>query len=79
MVTSIAVVFICMIVGEDNCCVNVLRSIGRNILVENLTFVDLAVRTLFVYNDKRYNVERIDEDNVTTSNIEDVVVCIKNH
>ena len=43
-VAAIAVVFTRMIVGEDNCCVNILRSIGHNVLVENLASVDLVVR-----------------------------------
>ena len=46
-VVSIAVVFTRMIVGKDNCCVNVLRLIVHNILVDTLTYVDLVVGTLF--------------------------------
>ena len=65
-----------MIVGEDNCCVHVLRAIGHNTLVENLTSVDLAVGTLFVYDEKRWMVEGIDGDDVTASNSDDVVICI---
>jgi len=76
LVAAIAVVFTRMIVGEDNCCVNVLRSIGHNVLVDNLTSVDLVVGTLFVYDEKRWMVEGIDGDDVTASNSDDLVICI---
>ena len=76
-VAAIAVVFTRMIVGEDNCCVNVLRPIGHNVLVDNLTSVDLVVENLFVYDEKRWMVEGIDGDDVTASNSDDVVICIK--
>jgi len=73
-VAAIAVVFTCMIVGEENCCVNVLSDIAHNILVDNLTSVDLVVGTLFLYDDKRWMVEEIDGDDVTASNNDDVVI-----
>ena len=47
-------------------------------LVDNLTSVDLVVGTLFVYDEKRWMVEGIDGDNVTASNSDDVVICLKN-
>ena len=54
-----------------------MRSIGHNVLVENLTSVDLVVGTLFVYDKKRWMVEGIDGDDVTASNSDDIVICIK--
>ena len=76
-VAAIAVVFTRMIVGEDNCCVNVLREIGHNALVENLTSINIVVGTLFLYEDKRWMVEGINGDDVTASNNEDDAICLK--
>lgn len=77
----IVVVVTCMIVGDDSCCVNVLsdvlRDIGHNALKENLISVDLVFGTLFLYVDKKWMVEGIDEDDVTASNTDDDMICLK--
>jgi len=46
-VAAIVVIFTRMIVGEDECSVKVLRDIGHNALVTNLTAIHLVVGTFF--------------------------------
>ena len=39
--------------------------------------MDIVVGIFFVYDEKRWMVERIDGDDVTASNSDDLVICIK--
>ena len=57
-----------MIVGEDNCCLFVLRQIGHRVLVDTLTSVDIFVGTLFIYDGVTWIMKEIDGDNITASN-----------
>ena len=75
-IASIAVVFTCMIVGNDNCCVNVLRLIGHSVLLETLNSVDLVVGTLFLYEGVRWMVEGIEGDIITASNMNDTIIVL---
>jgi len=77
LVAAIAVVFTRMIVGEDECSVQVLRDIGHNALVTNLTAIHLVVGTLFLYDDERWMVEEINGEIVHASNTNDSMICLK--
>ena len=74
---SISVVFTRMIVGEDECSVGVLRDIGHNALVQNLTAINLVVGTYFLYENERWMVEEISGEDVHASNSDDVMICLK--
>ena len=67
-----------MIVGEDECSVNVLRDIGHNALVNNLTAINLVAGTYFLYENERWMVEEISGEDVHASNTDDVMICLKN-
>lgn len=42
-VVNITVVFTCMILGDDNCCISVLRQIWHNVLICTLTCAEIVV------------------------------------
>ena len=77
LVAAIAVIFTRMIVGEDECSVKVLRDIGHNALVTNLTAIHLVVGTYFLHHNERWMVEEIIGENVHASNTDDVMICLK--
>ena len=66
-----------MIVGEDKCCVNILRDIRHNVLVNNLTAINLVVGTYFLYENERWMVEEISDEDVHASNTDDVMISLK--
>ena len=66
-VMNITVVFTCIIVGEDNCCISILRQIWHNVLVCNLTCVEIVVWLLYDYAGERWMVEEFIGEEVTGS------------
>ena len=75
-VASIAVMFTRMVGGEGNCCINVMRLIGHNMLAETLISVDLVVETLFLYEGVRLTVEGTEGDNIIASNMDDAIIVL---
>lgn len=75
-ITVITGVITCMIVGEENYCVNFLRPFVQNTLVENFILANLVVEILFIYKQKMWMAKGINGDQFTASNTDGIIIVL---